>query len=166
MMTSILGAIVGAMLGLLYAQLKDQSTQPNFSNHAAIGGVVGFIAVTIFGGGGGGGPAAAFPEITSKTEFQQQVLESADVVLVDFTAEWCGACKQMTPRLNDLHAKGLGGIQLRKVDSDRNAELAQKYQIRFLPTMIAFKDGKEVERWVGVKETTELEQRLKSIRES
>jgi thioredoxin 1 len=68
--------------------------------------------------------------------------------VVDFWASWCGPCMMMKPEF-EAAAKELKGINLAKVDVDANNKLSEKYEIRSIPTMIFFKDGKEVSRNVG-----------------
>lgn len=73
------------------------------------------------------------------------------VVLVDFWAEWCMPCRIMAPVLNDLAGDLNGNAYVGKVDVEQNRELAQKHNVRNIPTMVLFKNGKEVNRFVGVK---------------
>lgn len=73
------------------------------------------------------------------------------VVLVDFWADWCMPCRMMAPVLNDLAGDLNGNAYVGKVDVEQNRELAQKHNIRNIPTMVLFKNGKEVNRFVGVK---------------
>lgn len=73
------------------------------------------------------------------------------LVLVDFWAEWCAPCKMMLPILNDVASNSGDNFKVAKVDVDKNQSLAQKYGIRSIPTLVAFKNGKEVARFVGVK---------------
>ncbi len=72
------------------------------------------------------------------------------IVLVDFWAPWCGPCKVVAPILNDL-AETEDRITVAKVNVDKQRQLAQKYKIRNIPTLIMFRDGTEVHRYVGVK---------------
>lgn len=72
-------------------------------------------------------------------------------VLVDFWADWCMPCKMMAPILNDLASDIPDGSYVAKLDVDKNQSTAQKYNVRSIPTLILFKDGKEVNRFVGVK---------------
>lgn len=73
------------------------------------------------------------------------------VVLVDFWATWCMPCKMMAPVLNNLSEELTGNAAVRKLDVDQNRTVSAKYGIRSIPTMVLFKNGKEVNRFVGVK---------------
>jgi thioredoxin 1 len=74
------------------------------------------------------------------------------VVLVDFLATWCGPCKMIAPIVEDLATKVEGKARVAKVDIDQAQETASSLQITSVPTLILFKDGKEVKRVVGVKD--------------
>ena len=81
--------------------------------------------------------------------FNQQIKKG--VILVDFWASWCAPCKMMAPVLNDL-ADGLTGNKaVGKVDVEKQQLIASKFNIRSIPTMVLFKDGKEINRFVGIK---------------
>lgn len=81
--------------------------------------------------------------------FQQQTKNR--LVLVDFWAEWCAPCRMMAPILNEVAAELDGKAFVGKVDVQKYQELATKFKVRGIPTLILFKDGKEVNRFVGVK---------------
>ena len=72
-------------------------------------------------------------------------------VLVDFWAPWCAPCKMIAPTLNEIAEEESEKITIAKVNVDQNKELAQKFQIRNIPTLIVFKNGKEQKRIMGVK---------------
>lgn len=86
------------------------------------------------------------------------------IVLVDFWASWCAPCKMMAPVLNDVSEELTGNANVGKVNVEEYQALAQKYQIRNIPTMILFKNGKEVNRFVGVKNKEFLLQEINKIR--
>lgn len=96
--------------------------------------------------------------ITTDASFEQDV--SSWVVLVDFWAEWCGPCQVMLPRLTDLATKMGDKTKIMKMNVDENPQTPQKFRIMSIPTMIVFKDGKQVEQLVGVKSVEDLETML------
>ncbi len=81
--------------------------------------------------------------------FQQQTKNK--IVLVDFWAEWCAPCRMMAPVLNDVAAELSGKSYVGKVNIEQYQSLAQQYKVRSIPTLILFKDGKEINRFVGGK---------------
>ena len=81
--------------------------------------------------------------------FQQQTKNR--LVLVDFWAEWCAPCRMMAPIFNEVAAELDGKAFVGKVDVQKYQDLATKFKVRGIPTLILFKDGKEVNRFVGVK---------------
>jgi len=87
-------------------------------------------------------------ELTNKN-FEKEVLESKIPVMVDFGALWCPPCRLAEPVLEELAKEYEGKIKVAKVDVDQSSEIAQKYSVMSVPTVIFFKSGKEVEREVG-----------------
>jgi thioredoxin 1 len=85
------------------------------------------------------------------------------VVLVDFWADWCVPCRMMAPVLNDLAGDLKGNAYVGKVDVEQNRELAKKHNIRNIPTMVLFKNGKEVNRFVGVKTKDFLKSQIQKV---
>ncbi len=100
-------------------------------------------------------------ELTDKN-FQFQTKDK--LVLVDFWASWCAPCRMMAPVLNEVAGELTEDSYVGKVDVEANQALAQKFQVRSIPTMILFKNGKEVSRFVGVKSKEFLLQQIKSIK--
>ncbi len=94
------------------------------------------------------------------TNFDQQVTQASTPVLVDFWAAWCGPCSMVPPGVEELAAEP-PEITFGKVNVDEAPELAQRYQISSIPTLLLFKDGKPVDISVGVKSKKELETFLK-----
>ena len=90
--------------------------------------------------------------------FQHQTKDR--MVLVDFWAEWCAPCRMMAPVLNDVSSQLPGNSFVGKVNIEQYQSIAQKYQVRNIPTMILFKNGKEINRFVGVKSKEFLLQQI------
>ena len=101
-------------------------------------------------------------KVINSQEFQSEVLDGSGVVLVDFFATWCGPCKMLAPVLEELSTELEGKVKIYKVDVDENGDLARKYGIMSVPTMIAFKDGKEVYKSVGFSSKADLKAKLES----
>ncbi|MBP1663478.1 MAG: thioredoxin [Bacteroidetes bacterium] len=95
--------------------------------------------------------------------FNQQL--KGKIVLVDFWATWCAPCRMQAPILNELVAADQNNISyyVGKADVDSNRQLANKYNIRSIPTMIIFRDGKEMTRFTGVKTKAFLLKEIKNI---
>ncbi len=97
-------------------------------------------------------PAPAdLPNVKNLTQnnFKQNV--SGGLILVDFWASWCGPCKIIAPVLNEIADEQEGKLRIGKVNVDNQQAIAAKYKVRNIPTLILFKNGKEVKRIVGVK---------------
>jgi thioredoxin 1 len=85
-----------------------------------------------------------------------RIINGDKPVLVDFSAEWCGPCKMQAPILKELSAEVKDKIRIIKIDIDKNAEIASRFQVRSVPTLAFFKDGKMVWRESGVRTKTQL----------
>ena len=85
----------------------------------------------------------------NESNFQEEVLEAATPVLVDFWAPWCGYCQRLGPVLDELAAETASKFKVVKVNVDANRSLAQKHGVMSLPTMILFKSGEPVEKMIG-----------------
>lgn len=83
------------------------------------------------------------------------------LVLVDFWAAWCGPCKMMAPVLNEVAEEAGDSVTIAKLNVDHNPDLSQRFKIRSIPTLILFKEGKEIQRYMGVKPKRFLLQELK-----
>ena len=81
--------------------------------------------------------------------FEQLILQSELPVLVDFWAEWCGACKMMSPTLQEIAKANKGRLLTIKVNVEKQRGVANKYQISGIPTLILFKKGQIIKRWSG-----------------
>ena len=101
-------------------------------------------------------------EVTQAT-FEDEVVKSDKPTLVDFWAPWCGPCRQMAPTVDQIAGEYQGKLKVVKLNTDQNAEVAGKYNIRGIPTLILFKDGREVERMVGVQSKATLTGKIDGV---
>ncbi len=99
--------------------------------------------------------------IMTEEEFDE-LIASKDVCVVDFSATWCGPCRMMAPILEDVSDKYKGKYFFYQIDIDSAEEIAQKFEVTAVPTIIIFKNGKEVGRTTGYQEFDEFERFLNS----
>ena len=99
------------------------------------------------------------PELT-KENFDAETGEG--VTLVDFWAEWCGPCKMIAPMVDELAADFDGKAKVGKINVDNETDLAAKFNVSSIPTLLVIKDGKEVQRFVGVTSKSDLAAALDS----
>ena len=104
-------------------------------------------------------PFAAEPiEVTSSRLFDAAIAGASVPLVVDFWAEWCGPCHMMAPEIDKVAQRTAGRALVLKVDTDANSELSQRYQIRSIPTIAIFLDGREATRAAGVQPAATIEQ--------
>ncbi len=101
-------------------------------------------------------------EITD-SNFQETVLNSDKPVLVDFWAAWCGPCRMLGPIIEELHGDYDGKAVVGKVDVDNNQQIAMEYGIRNIPTVLIFKNGEVVDKFVGVAPKASIAEKLNSF---
>jgi thioredoxin 1 len=89
--------------------------------------------------------------------------ETGSLKIIKFEADWCGACKQMKPIFSSV-AKSTQGVAFETVNVDRQADLADRYKVELLPTVVAVKDGKEVGRFTGFRNEAKLKSFVKKHR--
>ncbi|MCC7460574.1 MAG: thioredoxin [Proteobacteria bacterium] len=97
----------------------------------------------------------------SDAQFQEKVLQSGKITLVDFWAEWCGPCKAIAPIVNDIAVAYEGKINVMKMNIDDNPETPTQFHIKGIPTLILFKDGQMIDQIVGAVPKDRLEGMLK-----
>jgi len=102
------------------------------------------------------------PTANKKKSFDEFIQSSELPVLVDFWAPWCGPCKMMEPVIKDVAKKMKGKIKVIKVNSDEKPHIAQKYQVRGIPTFILFKNGSPVWRTSGAMQGNVLVNQIES----
>lgn len=93
---------------------------------------------------------------TSDSGFETDVLKSDVPVLVDFWAEWCGPCKSLAPKLEEIAGEMGSKVKIVKLDIDSNREVTEKFGVRGIPTMILFKGGQQVNHMVGNRSKEEI----------
>ena len=97
-------------------------------------------------------------KVTNK-EFED-IIANDNITLIDFYAEWCGPCKALSPIIDQVAQEAVG-VTVGKVNVDDERDLAMKYRVRSIPTMIIFKGGKEIERLVGLLPKEQILEKIK-----
>ena len=82
--------------------------------------------------------------------FDNEVIKNEGVAVVDFFADWCGPCRKLSPILEEVEQELSGKVKFTKINTDENIEMAKKYQVSGLPTLMIFKNGEPAERMVGL----------------
>jgi thioredoxin 1 len=102
-------------------------------------------------------------EIT--TDNYDEIVKSNEIVLIDFNAKWCGPCKTLTPIIEELATDNLTkeNIVISKVDVDSNKDLAAKFGIRSIPTIIYLKNGEMIDKSVGLSSKIDLQNKINSL---
>src|SRR5437763_14937469 len=103
--------------------------------------------------------ASSVQEFTDQS-FEAEVLESAQPVLVDFTAEWCPPCKLLSPTIEKLAGEYAGKAKVGKVDADTNREVLIRYKVEHLPTVLVFRGGEVVGHFRGLRAEKDYRQAL------
>ena len=91
----------------------------------------------------------------TNSNFEQEILKSDKTVLLDFWADWCGPCRMISPIIDDL-ANEATNAKICKINVDEEPELASRFNVMTIPTLAIIKDGKELQRSIGVKSKKEL----------
>ena len=104
-----------------------------------------------------------FTKDFTDSNFDEEVIKSEQPVLVDFWAEWCGPCKQLTPTIDALAEEYNGKAKIGKVNVDNSPSTAAGYGIRSIPSLLFFKDGKVQQQMVGTNPKEEIAKILDSL---
>ncbi len=101
--------------------------------------------------------------VINESNFEEVVLKSDKPVLIDFWAEWCGPCRMIAPYVEQIAAEYEGKAVVGKVDIEQNNDIATKYGIRNIPTLLYFKNGEVVDKQVGVTTKAVLADKLNAL---
>jgi thioredoxin 1 len=103
------------------------------------------------------------PKNVTDADFEQEVIQSKGISVVDFWAPWCGPCHSMAPALEAFTAANVGKVNVFKLDVDDNPKIAERYEIRSIPTIIFFKDGDAVDKTMGAMTEQALQGKLDGL---
>jgi len=98
-----------------------------------------------------------------ESNFDKEVTQSAQPVLVDFWAPWCGPCKMISPLLDEIAKEKAGSVKVAKVNVDENQSLSMKYNVRAIPALLFFKDGQLRDQVIGMASKKDLLGRLDAL---
>jgi len=158
-----IGLLIGAILGTV-GRCRTGACPLTGSpwRGGLFGAIFGALAALATGGGQSGKEPGNIPVIASKEEFSRRVLEAGRPVLVDFYSTTCPACAQQAPILETLAAETGPNAGFAKVDVDKVPDLAREYRVEAIPTLLLLRNGREVNRWVGLTSASTLRVALES----
>lgn len=101
--------------------------------------------------------------VLTSASWTQEVLNNKGLVLVDFWAPWCGPCKMLAPTIEELAKEYAGKAKFGKLNTDENPDIASKYKIMGIPTIMFFKNGQTVDQVVGAVPKSQLQSKIDSL---
>lgn len=101
-------------------------------------------------------------EVTTST-WDKEIAQSQGLAMVDFWAVWCGPCRMIAPTVEELAKEYLGKVKVAKLNTDENPDIASRYKIMGIPTIIFFKDGQKVDQVVGAVPKPQLKAKIDSL---
>ena len=102
-------------------------------------------------------------EVVTSATWDQEVLKAPGLVLVDFWAVWCGPCRMVAPIVDEIAQDYTGKLKVVKLNTDENPDIAGKYQIRGIPTLMFFKGGQTVDQVVGAVPKAQLKTKVDTL---
>lgn len=101
--------------------------------------------------------------VLTSASWENEVSKSSGVVVVDFWAAWCGPCRMVAPTIEELAKEYAGKIKVGKLNTDENSDIASKYKIMGIPTIMFFKDGQKVDQVVGAVPKQQIKAKIDSL---
>ncbi|MBA4349341.1 MAG: thioredoxin [Thermodesulfovibrio sp.] len=106
--------------------------------------------------------AEGMVELTG-ANWEKEVIQSKGVVMIDFWAAWCGPCRMIAPSIEELAKEYIGKVKVGKLNTDENSDVASRYKIMGIPTVIFFKDGQKVDQLVGAVPKSSLKSKIDAL---
>lgn len=100
----------------------------------------------------------------NEDNFDAEVLQASEPVLVDFWAPWCGPCRLIAPMIDEIAEENAGSVKVVKINIDDSPSLATKHNVSSIPTLIVFNNGAAVNQWVGAQPKQELQEELDALK--
>jgi thioredoxin 1 len=171
-MSLIFSVLIGGGLGAALGYFGKCSSgncplTANWWRGALYGAVLGFLFHSVAGrNGSSSAESTQNVKLIQEQQFTTEVARATGPVVVDFFATWCGPCKRLSPMLDNLAGPLTNRVKFLKVDVDQSANLAKQFEVDGVPTLIFFKDGKVVDKLVGLPTTEALKGKLESLASS